>query len=238
MKKSRKSEDAQIYRYNFPKDEARYAWMPMLLDAYEIIDRGIDIAIKREKRKTQRRPACSKGCGVCCIAQTDIPVYPLELAGIYWYAIEKIEGCSRTVLVEQLAAHEGKRPCPFFIDNACSIYPVRPAACRQFIVFTKPCSQGEDAFHVRREDVLTPLQDFIDRAFYVMLPFYGITRESERIQAVRNKVLNTRVLNLQECDWKALAKKMEDDNLKTSGEELQLLPSSSIQGNINHIQRV
>lgn len=217
MKKSRKTEDAQIKRFNFPEDEARFAWMPMLFDAYEIIDRGIDIAIKREKRKTQRRPACRKGCGVCCTAQSDIPVYPLELAGIYWYAIEKIQEGPRSVLVKQLAAHEGKMPCPFYIDSVCSIYPVRPAACRQFIVFTKPCSQGEDAFHTRREDVLTPLQDFIDRAFYIMLPFYGILREDERMQAVRNRILNTRVLNLQECDWKALAGKMEDINLNISG---------------------
>lgn len=220
MKKSRKSADAEIKRFHSPEDEARFAWLPMLLDAYEIIDRGVDIAIKRQKRKTLRKPACSEGCGACCKTHTDIPVYPLELAGIYWYAIEKMKGRIRTILVEQLAAHAGKPPCPFLVDNACSIYPVRPVACRQFIVFTKPCGNGEDAFHTRREDVLTPLQDFIDQAFFVMLPFYGITKEADRTQAVKNKVLNARVRNLQECDWKALAKKMQDVDLKTSGEKL------------------
>lgn len=219
MKKSRKSADAQIKRFNFPEDEARFAWLPMLLDAYEIIDKGVDIAIKREKRKTQRRTACSEGCGACCKTHTDIPVYPLELAGIYWYAIEKMTGQARTVLMEQLADHEGKPPCPFLINNACSIYPIRPVACRQFIVFTKPCAEAEDAFHSRREDVLTPLQDFTDQAFFAMLPFYGITKEADRIQAVKNKVLNTRVRNLQECDWKALAKKMNDVGPKTPPEE-------------------
>lgn len=216
MKKSRKTADAEIKRFHFPEDEARFAWLPMLLDAYEIVDRGIDIAIKREKRKTLRRPACSEGCAVCCDSQTDIPVYPLELAGIYWHAIEKIKGQLRNVLLEQLTGHEGKPPCPFLVNNTCSIYPVRPVACRQFIVFTRPCGEGEDAFHTRREDVLTPLQDFVDQAFFVMLPFYGITKEADRIQAVRNKVLNTRVRNLQECDWKALAKKMAEDDLKRS----------------------
>lgn len=214
MKKTRKTADAEIKRFHFPEDEARFAWLPMLLDAYEIIDRGIDIAIKREKRKTLRRPACSKGCAVCCDSQTDIPVYPLELAGIYWYAIEKMKGRIKSLLVAQLTGHEDKSPCPFLVDNTCSIYPVRPVACRQFIVFTRPCSEGEDAFHTRREDVLTPLQDFVDQAFFTMLPFYGITKEADRIQAVRNKVLNARVQNLQECDWKALAKKMEDVNPK------------------------
>lgn len=214
MKKSRKTEDAEIKRFHFSEDEARFAWLPLLLDGYEIIDRGIDIAIKREKRKTLRRSACREGCAVCCDSQADIPLYPLELAGIYWYAIEKITGPRRTVLAGQLAAHANKPPCPFLIDNVCSIYPVRPAACRQFIVFTRPCSQGEDAYHTRREDVLSPLQDFVDRAFYAMLPFYGITREADRIQAVKNKVLNTRVRNLLECDWKALAGKMEEIDLK------------------------
>lgn len=219
MKKNRKSADTGIKRSNFPEDEARFAWLTMLLDAYEIIDRGIDIAIKREKRKTQRRPACSEGCGACCKTHSDIPVYPLELAGIYWYAIGKMKGRLRNILSKQLAEHSGKPPCPFLVDDACSIYPVRPIACRQFIVFSRPCGHGEDAYHTRRGDVLTPLQDFTDRAFYVMLPFYGITRESERTQAVSNKVLNARVMNLQECDWKALAGKMEEADLRTSEEK-------------------
>jgi len=219
MKRSKKPAGTEIKRFHFPADEARFVWLPMLLDAYEIIDRGIDIAIKREKRKTQRRMACSEGCGACCKTHADIPVYPLELAGIYWFAIEKVGGEARNILMGQLAGHEGKPPCPFLINNACSIYPIRPVACRQFIVFSKPCAEGEDAFHTRREDVLTPLQDFTDQAFFTMLPFYGITKEADRIQAVKNKVLNTRVRNLQECDWKALAKKMEEMDLKAAGEE-------------------
>lgn len=226
VKKTRKSADTEIRRFCAPEDEARFAWLPMLLDAYEIIDRGIDIAIKREKRKTLRRTACREGCGACCKTHTDIPVYPLELAGIYWYAIEKMTGQIRNVLIEQLAGHAGRPPCPFLIENACSIYPVRPVACRQFIVFTKPCGQGEDPFHTRRADVLTPLPDFIDRAFFVMLPFYGIIKDSERTQAVRNKVLNARAVNLQEYDWKALSGKMEDVN------------GPSSRGNRDRIQRV
>jgi len=219
MKKSRKTADAEIKRFHSSEDEARFAWLPMLLDAYEIIDRGVDIAIKREKRKTLRRLACSEGCGACCKTHADIPVYPLELAGIYWYTIEKMKGQVRTVLVEQLAGHAGKPPCPFLINNTCSIYPIRPVACRQFIVFTKPCAEGEDAFHTRREDVLTPLQDFTDQAFFTMLPFYGITKEADRIQAVNNKVLNTRIQNLQKCDWKLLAIKMGGIDLNTSSKE-------------------
>jgi Fe-S-cluster containining protein len=211
MKKPRKNyEISEAPRLGFSEAEARYPWLTLLLDGLAVFDKGAAIAIQRAKRKRNRHVACSEGCGNCCRTNTDIPVYPLELAGIYWYAIEILQGPLRETLKAQLAGHEGTPPCPFLIDNDCSIYPLRPGVCRLFVVFGRPCGPGEDAYHTRREDVLTPLEEFNNQAFFIMLPFYGITKDEDRIAAIKNRVIHTRVQNLQSCDWKNLAQKMED----------------------------
>lgn len=211
MKKPHKKSDiSEVPRLRFPEDEARYPWLSLLLDGLAVFDKGTAIAIQRAKRKRNRTVACREGCGNCCGANTDIPVYPLELAGIYWYAVEMLKGPLRETLKAQLTCHEGNPPCPFLIDNGCSIYPLRPGACRLFVVFGRPCSPGEDAYYSRREDVLTPLEEFNNQAFFIMLPFYGITKDEDRMRAITNKVLNVRVQNLQTCNWKNLAQRMED----------------------------
>ncbi|MBS1114086.1 MAG: hypothetical protein H6Q92_1849, partial [Nitrospirae bacterium] len=38
--------------------------------------------------------------------------------------------------------------------------------CRQFNVFGSPCAEGEDPYYTRREDVLLPIKQYTDRAFF------------------------------------------------------------------------
>ncbi len=218
MKKTgKRATSPESGRLRFPEDELRYPWLPLLLEGLAVFDKGAAIAIQRAKRRHNRPVACREGCGNCCATNTDIPVYPLELAGIYWYAIEKMEGPLRQELEARLAGHEGKPPCPFLIDHRCSIYPLRPGVCRLFIVLGRQCNPGEDAYYSRREDVLTPLEEFNNQAFYIMLPFYGITGHEDRIKAIQNRVIHTRVQNLQSCDWKNLARKMEEYDQNNGG---------------------
>lgn len=203
-------EKDNLFRIHFHEDEAKLSWLPLLLDAYAVIDMGIRTAIKQEIKKNNGSLACRENCCNCCRFQTDIAIYPMELVGIYWYCIEKIQKPFRDILKTNLLSHSKQPPCPFLIDNSCSIYYVRPVACRQFNVFGNPCAAGEDPFHTRRKDVLTPIQDYIDRAFYIMLPFYGVRKESDKKQALKNNLIHTKVQNLQECNWRILAKRMED----------------------------
>ena len=174
----------------------------MLLDAYAVADTGISVAIRDQEKRRKVRLACGKGCYNCCEHQRDIPLYPHELVGIYWYVSEKLSAPVLEVLKRQLAAHTPDSPCPFLIEGSCSIHPLRPIGCRQFNVFTTPCAKGEDPYHTRRDDVLTPIQDYTDRAFAAILPFYDLKKELETCKAIG--LIRSQIMNLQTFDWNRL----------------------------------
>jgi Fe-S-cluster containining protein len=206
-KKTRSKAD-KTKRTSFPHDEKERSWLKLLLDAYFIVDKGIAKAIEAERKKGKKL-ACSKGCSTCCSTHNDIPIYPLEIIGITWFAAEKISGPERQILKKQLADFRKIPPCPFLIEGVCSVHPVRPMACRQFNVFGKPCKKGEDPFHTRREDVMDPVKKHVDQAFFLMLPYYGIEKESERIRIVEAGGFHKMVKELHACNWTELAAKMD-----------------------------
>ncbi len=207
-KKRDRSGFYEIKRLSFPIDERNHSWLKLLLDGYHIVDKGVAKSIEREKKKG-RKPACTKGCSHCCSTHQDIPVYPLEIVGISWYVTEKMAGDLRGVLKKQLFSFNKNDSCPFLIVGACSIHPMRPMACRQFNVFGKPCEEGEDAYYTRREDVLDPVKKHVDQAFFIMLPFYGVEKEPERIKIIETGAFHKMVKELQAFNWKELAGKME-----------------------------
>lgn len=196
-------------RISFKEEPRSIPWLSMLLDAFYIIDKGISEAIKIESRR-QRKVACTKGCSICCKTHRDIPVYPLELVGISWYVIEKINGPVRETIKKSLREYKENDPCPFLIEDTCSIHPMRPISCRQFIVFGKACIEGEDPYYTRRKDVLTPIKKYVDKAFFIMLPFYGVKEESERMKIVEKGSMHAMVKLIQTCNWKSLADRMEE----------------------------
>ncbi len=200
-------------RLNYTEDEARFPWLVRLLDAYHTIDQGVSSAINYHQQDG-RNLACAKGCSSCCTTHSDIPVYPLELMGMSWYVIEKLEPPLRDQLQQQLQQLNTVKGCPFLIQGACSIHPMRPIACRQFNVLDKPCAEGEDAFHTRKRDVIEPIKRYMDNAFDVMLPFYGIKKKGERRKAIKNGTLHASARVMQECNWENLPKKMKEYDLK------------------------
>ncbi len=205
-------------RLSFQQDEKRQSWLPLILDAYAVIDEGVSRAIADEEKKRGIRLACARGCGNCCTTHRDIPVYPLELVGIYWYVIEKIPQPQRGILKKNLNVYHKGGPCPFLIEGVCSIHPMRPIACRQFNVFNKPCDEGEDPYYTRRADVLSPYTEFRDKAFSIMLPFYGITGKQEIERAVQSRMVDNLVRVLQRCNWYELAVRMDEFDFGKSKE--------------------
>ena len=206
-KKNQRSLPDKMKRLSFPEDEKKYSWLGPLLEAYLIVDKGVAKAVEAERKKG-RDLACSRGCSNCCSTHKDIPVYPLELRGIYWYVTEQITGPARKILKKQLNDFTRSAPCPFLIEGACSIHPLRPMACRQFNVFGEPCGPDEDPYYTRREDVMDPVKKYVDQAFFIMLPCHGVEKESERIKIIETGDIHRMVRELQACKWKELASKL------------------------------
>ena len=208
MKKVKKQGAAGLSRrLRFPEDEQRISWLSLLLDAYAIADTGVAVAVRETEKKRKKKLACGKACGACCVHQKDLPLYPHEIVGIYWYASEKLAGPVRDVLKGRLSPSAEIKGCPFLIENSCSIHPMRPVGCRQFNVFTTPCAAGEDPYFTRREDVLEPIPEYLDRVFAAVLPFYNLQMEGDTTRAVR--MVRAQIMNLLSFDWSKLAGLME-----------------------------
>jgi Fe-S-cluster containining protein len=215
MKKTQKKNAGGLSRrVHFPEDEKRLPWLPLLLDAHAIADTGVAVAVREEEKRRKTKLACAKGCGNCCEHQKDLPLYPHELVGIYWYVSEKLEQPVRLVLRERLVGHAPSDPCPFLINGACSIHPLRPIGCRQFNVFETPCARNEDPYYTRRQDVLVPLQEYTDRAFNAVVPFYNMDKEMVGASAI--KLIRSQIMNLQTVDWTKLVSLMDQLALRAA----------------------
>ncbi|MCS7203388.1 MAG: YkgJ family cysteine cluster protein [Thermodesulfovibrio sp.] len=199
MKKNR-------FRLTFPEDEKIHKWLSLLLNSYAVMDEGVYSEIKKRQKKGESL-ACRKGCSSCCKTHQDIPVYPIEIVGIYWYVIEKTDEPLRSKIKRSLIAHKKDDPCPFLIDDICSIYPIRPLACRQFNVFNKACSEGEDPYYTRPNDVLKP-GAYLGKAIFETISFYGVYSEDEKIEFINSGKLNSLVKVLQRYPWIELAKRI------------------------------
>ena len=195
-------------RLRFPEDEKRQPWLPLLLEIQYLTNQGVAAAIKADGRKL----ACARGCASCCRTHTDIPVYPLELMGIAWYATEKLTGDLRDRVRAQLQQHRDLGACPFLVDEACTIHPLRPMACRQFNVFVTVCAAGEDTFHTRRGDVLQPDAKRKDEALREMLRHHNVKDGRERRRLVESGEVHRLAQSLREMRWETLAARMTGGN--------------------------
>jgi hypothetical protein len=83
---------------------------------------------------------CRAGCTACCYIEIDIS--RAEAAAIGAYCIENGITIDREYLAKQISTgrktYSDISRCAFLKDNLCSIYPVRPVACRKHWVKTDP----------------------------------------------------------------------------------------------------
>ncbi len=196
-------------RLQYTKDEEQHKWLGYAFNAYHRADIGVSKSIQLEEDKGKQL-ACAKGCSSCCKSHTTIPIFPLELLGLYWYVTEKMEKKLQGEVQKQLSTHEHGKPCPFLIKGACSVHPMRPLACRHFNVFGRVCLPGEDAYFSRREDVLTPIKSHQNAAYEAMLPFHGMTTSSEKRKAMKMGYIQQKAQVLQEIDWGHLAARIKE----------------------------
>ncbi len=160
-------------------EEAKFSWLGSLLRAYALLD----ISIQQDIARSKRKPACGAGCAACCYQH--IPLTHPEAMAIHIFLqsarpVVSCEGampgaCGSAQDGPALPQHTAKNPCSFIAsDGVCRIYPVRPFACRRFVVFDTPCAMGEDPTRVRFRDVLSPSRKAFLHALHMLEPFYAV----------------------------------------------------------------
>jgi hypothetical protein len=105
-------------------------------EVYKAIDSFFAAAPAENKQAIQ----CKAGCTACCFI--DVDICQDEAAVIVDYCRETGIGIDREYLTRQAAVgrktYSPLSKCVFLKDNCCSIYPVRPIACRKHWVKTDP----------------------------------------------------------------------------------------------------
>jgi Fe-S-cluster containining protein len=131
-----------------------------------LTNRVVDAAVKRE-RNAGREISCKAGCGACCrqlipLSVTEARQLPRLIAGLeeahrsrvmarfdeaisklrandMWDRLERNSTLSRDQRLE-LAIEYFRLgiPCPFLEEESCSIHPIRPVICRQYLVTSAP----------------------------------------------------------------------------------------------------
>lgn len=170
---------------------AELAWNAMALD-----ERLIAMAVKAEAEQG-RAVSCAKGCGACC--RQAVPVSPAEAwmladrvaamppdrreevlarfasardrLAAAGFADRSLSGASRNEM-ERLGLDYFRLgiPCPFLADEACSIHPQRPSACREFLAVS-PAAHCSDPGNspVRNVPTAASLTDALSRVCAAVL---------------------------------------------------------------------
>lgn len=194
-------------RFNFPEAERQYHWLKIMLDTYYISDAQVEEHLA-QIAKAGVTPACHKGCHGCCLNAT-VPFTEPELAAISWYASEVLTGETRVLVKQRLLSHKDRLECSFLIDQACSIYPVRPLICRQFLVKSKPCTIGEDPSITRPQDII-PLsrETVIYPVAMRLLDYYKFKSTAAKRKAFESGFIVEKARNMHDYDWTNVANTM------------------------------
>jgi len=101
------------------------------------LHRGLD-TVAEQARATGPQPACQAGCAHCChlrVEATEPEVFHIaqHLRAQPAEALaDALSALQRHVAAAALnPTNPARQACSFLVDERCSIYPVRPAACRK-----------------------------------------------------------------------------------------------------------
>ncbi len=102
--------------------------------------KAIDNFFLKAPEENKKEIQCKSGCTACCFIDVDISGD--EAVVIIDYCRENNMEINRDYLTKQAAvgrkSYSDLSRCVFLKDNLCSIYPVRPIACRKHWVKTDP----------------------------------------------------------------------------------------------------
>jgi Fe-S-cluster containining protein len=101
------------------------------------LHRGLD-TVAEQARATGPQPACQAGCAHCCHLRVEATEPEVFHIAQYLRAqpaealADALSALQRHVATAALnPTNPARQACSFLVDGRCSIYPVRPAACRK-----------------------------------------------------------------------------------------------------------
>jgi Fe-S-cluster containining protein len=140
-----------------------------------------------------------------------VPFSKLELSGISWYTTEVMNSQSFDLIIPRLLNHKKTTECPFLLEGLCSIYHVRPIACRIFFVFNTPCDSFEDVSLTRPADIFTHSRETAKRVAMRFLDsdFYGLKTKRDKEKAFEDGFIVKTSRQMHHIDWTGFAKAAE-----------------------------
>jgi Fe-S-cluster containining protein len=139
-----------------------------ILPVLQSLDDSLLNAVAAQLNDAALSISCKAGCGACCRQMVPLSIFEAEalaawiatlgpdlrqiLAQRFHQALLKLSSAGlidRLVQEDWLADTDSARqlaidyfyqgvPCPFLQDESCSIHPIRPLACREYLVTSEP----------------------------------------------------------------------------------------------------
>ncbi|SHN70836.1 YkgJ family cysteine cluster protein [Desulfovibrio litoralis] len=156
----------EAFRLSMPEYEAKHQWLPLLLNCYAVID----FSVAQVTKKNKDIIACYKGCVACCYHT--IPLSTIEVIGLGFYVNTILDQQLLATLLENFKTKP--KICLFNLDGACVVYPMRPIACRRYMVAGQSCTINEDPLETRPNEVLIPSRRLLYTAVAQTLPFFQV----------------------------------------------------------------
>ncbi|MCH7973750.1 MAG: YkgJ family cysteine cluster protein [Bacteroidetes bacterium] len=183
-------------------DEKKYSWLSILLDSYAINDYQINLFGRREEQSKRLKIVCHKGCSNCC-KNPMVPILDLIRKGISWYISEIMDYNTQEKIKVNISNMQKSTVCPFLVNDVCSIYEVRPLACRTFNVFKKICELNEDPFKTRPNEVLAPNSTIARKVAMRFLDYepYQLKSKKEKEEAFENRIMVETKNFIHNIDW-------------------------------------
>jgi Fe-S-cluster containining protein len=148
-----------------------------LLPVLQALDDGLVQAATAQRAKEGVHVSCKAGCGACCRQMVPISIFEAEflanwmrtlpeerqeqLAERFHRGLQALQAAGileRMESAEAFALDDAGRefaidylrqqiPCPFLEAESCSIHPIRPLVCREYLVSSPPEHCGYPSAH-------------------------------------------------------------------------------------------
>jgi Fe-S-cluster containining protein len=160
--------------------------LTQILPVLQSIDDSLIAGVGAHLAETGRKISCKAGCGACCRQMVPVSIFEAEalaawirtlpesrqqeLAARFHQTLLKLAAAGlidrmvdenwfsgdATARQMNLDYFYQRVPCPFLEDESCSIHPIRPLICREFLVSSAP-EHCADPGALRTVPVLLPL---------------------------------------------------------------------------------